>query len=924
MLDGAPSDRLVPGEGEHAVGLALRHERLEAALRRGPLHVLEALALGNAPVHAPAAAARPVRAEEPLELGPEARCQLRGSDLRSACHGDGDPSPRARYHRPVPARAARLAALLGAALAAACSSPGPAPAPTDAGQDATIPPVDLSAVPDPSEASGCSTPPAAGVARAKHVACASELVSGSLAMGRVGDVVLENARSRFIVRTGAESASTIGGFAGGIVDAAPQGREDLLKEIFPLFDFATARALEVVVVDAGDDDEARVRVVFEAAPLGLLAAALGGIARPVPLRGTIDYTLGGDSNALRILVRMTPNADVPGAGATPGMMALLGGNGELLQPGNGVLVDGRGTAAGAFVVSEGAAEALALRLVPEAGSVLNTDSIHLLTRPMRALIDAGRVVELEARLGIGPTAADAWNATHEDEALPVLEARGAVGDRVEIARASGEIVLRTRLDDTGTARVQLAAGDYSVRAGFDHWVDGAPSAVHVEASGGAVTPAARPSATLRIEATAAGEAVPVRVTLDDPAPGGDEVLRFVAIGPSERRVPPGAYRVTVSHGIEHDVHQEDVTLADGERRVVTAVLDRAIDTTGWVSTDFHLHSDLSTDSLHHVDDAVRTIAAEGLEVVASTDHDFITDYASIATRAGVAAWITPVAGDEVSSTVLGHIGGYPLARDADRAGAGAPPWFDRSPAEIFAAIRAQGDPALGGALVQINHPRLGGAGVFDAVGLDRATGHATADPASLHLPATTDLDDFSFDVIEVWNGYTRGGNEASFEDYLALYAAGRRFAMVGNSDSHLAQKPAGAPRSYVRVPDDARGHYAWADVAAALRRQYATVAAGIFVTADLAGPVIAGAVPLHVRVQAAPYVVVDRLRVYAGRDIAVDQPIGAVADAVRFDDVVMVPVGGATFVVARVDGTPDALPLFEFPPFGVTNPIALP
>jgi len=27
-------------------------------------------------------------------------------------------------------------------------------------------------------------------------------------------------------------------------------------------------------------------------------------------------------------------------------------------------------------------------------------------------------------------------------------------------------------------------------------------------------------------------------------------------------VPPGAYRVSVSHGLEYDVHQEDVTLVD--------------------------------------------------------------------------------------------------------------------------------------------------------------------------------------------------------------------------------------------------------------------------------------------------------------------------------------------------------------------------
>jgi hypothetical protein len=246
-----------------------------------------------------------------------------------------------------------------------------------------------------------------------------------------------------------------------------------------------------------------------------------------------------------------------------------------------------------------------------------------------------------------------------------------------------------------------------------------------------------------------------------------------------------------------------------------------------------------------------------------------------------------------------------------------------SPVEIFDALRALGDEAMGGALVQINHPRLGDAAFFGALGLDRDTGRATASPESLGLPAGTNLDDFGFEVVEVWNGYTRGGNEESLEDYLALYAAGRRFTMVGNSDSHRADLPPGSPRSFVRVTDDARGAFTFGDVADGLRAGEVTVAAGIFVTATLEGARVGDMVPVRVHVEAPPWVETDRLRIYAGRDVVVDQPIAS-TEPVRVDAVVDVPLGGADFVVVRAEGTREPAPYQHFAPVGITNPLRVP
>jgi hypothetical protein len=786
----------------------------------------------------------------------------------------------------------------------------------DAGADAGPEPVDLafSADPDPSERTDCaSTPPATGEARAKHVACPEELVQGSLAMGRVGDIVLENARARFIVRTGAEAASTIGGPAGGVIDAAPHGGVDLLKEIFPLFGFVSITPSAIEVVDAGGDGEARVRVLFEDAPLGLVESVFPGLANRVDLRGQLDYVLRADEDVLRLEMDLTPAAGDPQSSAQLGFIALLGGQ-ELWQPVSGLLTDERfGGDGPVVVVGERPEGALAVSLLAE-GSLTHIQTIQLMWTP-RTVVRRGELTRIEGRVAVASTAAEALRAARPSEE-PLLTIEGAPGERVEITDAAGAMYLRSSFDAAGRAAVHLPAGTYTARAGIRGLFEGAPVSITHPSAPLALDPA--PGGTLVIAATDA--TIPVRVTVER---AGEELERFVARGETSRRFPPGDYTITVSHGLEHDAVTTDVTIAEGATLRLEPDLPRAIDTDGWVSVDLHLHSDLSTDSVHAVEDAIRLLAAEGVQAAAATDHDFITDYAAVAARAAVDDLLVVVPGVEVSTTRYGHIGGYPLLPDPDRAGFGAPVWYELTPSEVFERLRELGDASIGGALVQINHPRLGDASFFGSVELDLATGMATADPTSLGLPADTDLNDFGFDVLEVWNGYTRGGNEASFEDYLALFAAGRRFTMVGNSDSHLPTRPPGSPRTFVQVPDESA--FAWEDVATSLRARRATVAAGIFVTAELAGPRAGDSVPVSVRVQAPPWARTSMLRIYAGRTIALERALDpGVTDPVRLEEVIDVPLGGADFVVVRADGDAAPDPIQHFEPIGVTNPLIVP
>jgi hypothetical protein len=70
---------------------------------------------------------------------------------------------------------------------------------------------------------------AEGASRAKVIECSDEVPDGVLAVGRVGDIVLENSRVEFVIRGFGEGYVFPGTAAGGLVDAARLGQEDLLR-----------------------------------------------------------------------------------------------------------------------------------------------------------------------------------------------------------------------------------------------------------------------------------------------------------------------------------------------------------------------------------------------------------------------------------------------------------------------------------------------------------------------------------------------------------------------------------------------------------------------------------------------------------------------------------------------------------------------
>lgn len=807
-----------------------------------------------------------------------------------------------------------------AALPLACGGNG-----GDFAEDGSVPtdapdlpdPPSFEVTPDPDVPTGClATPPAEGEVWAKVIACEEELIEGSVAMGRIGDIVLANEHFSAIVRTGVEGATLIGSHAGGIVDGAPHGEPDLLKEVFLALDLATAQPTDIVITDGGSAGVARVAIPFELQRLEFVAATLGGLGRTPPGFGVLTYELRPGEEVLRVEMQLAATAGQARLVGRPAMVAMVSGAGEIQMPGVGLLdgdtISGDAADAAGFggVVVESPEAALGVRLLAEGVSVSRIEALLLMQSSERLVVAAGEVGVHRAALSFAANAATAHDTLlTDDDALESVTVDGPVRVRADV---DGEPWLQTRVSEEGTV-VRLPAGARSYTPGFGRFFE----ADAVSEDGGSVDLPPAPMATLRVSSTAEGRAMPIRATA---VREGEELLRAVALGETEFPLPPGDVSLTLSRGYEYDRHDQDVTLVAGETVTVTTDLARVVDTDGWVAGDFHLHTELSTDSSHAVPDAVRIVAGEGLEVVASTDHDFIADYGPALANAGLDAFVLAVPGVEASDPILAHVGGYPLRRDPDRAGFGAPVWFGSNPTVLFDEVRAQGDEAMGGAFVQINHPYKDNSGWFKAIDLDPLTGMVGTTPMDLNLPMGTDLSEFDWDVVEVWNDGAGSDNEECFATFLGLWANGWRFAMVGNSDTHRPGRAAGTTRTLVRVPDDTLGAFGWTDVATAFRAGELSVSGGAFVEAEVVGTA-GDMASVQIRVQAPPWIEIDRLRIYAGTNVAMDQPIAASSEVVRVDEVIEVPLGGATFVVVRVDGPRAAPPVLPFAAFGVTNPL---
>jgi hypothetical protein len=404
---------------------------------------------------------------------------------------------------------------------------------------------------------------------------------------------------------------------------------------------------------------------------------------------------------------------------------------------------------------------------------------------------------------------------------------------------------------------------------------------------------------------------------------------FVLRGDADMRVPVGTYDVWVSHGPEWDTARERVTINAGAETEIRTRLRHVIDTPGWISADFHVHSAASLDSRVPMRDRVFQFVADGVDLIIATDHNVIADYAPVIAELGVADLLASATGDEITTKQWGHFGAFPLPADEAELGRGAIETGKHTPVQIFADVRAKAP----GALIDIHHPRLqhGKMGYFALSDFDVATGRAKAAGFS-----------FDFDAIEVLNGYQDSDRKTVGKvigDWIGFLDSGKHVSCTGNSDSHhMTFNLGGYPRNYVAVGEVPIAKLDPAAVAAAVKAGHSYFTTGPIVEASIGGktygdvatvsPARSGKLDLHVTVRAANWISVRVLTVLGpGNTVLATRAIPSSTQIVRFDDTIELPAGRDGYAILRVDGDRPMAPnvgdigSFLVYPMAVTNPI---
>ncbi len=433
--------------------------------------------------------------------------------------------------------------------------------------------------------------------------------------------------------------------------------------------------------------------------------------------------------------------------------------------------------------------------------------------------------------------------------------------RVSVLTAAGTMVGVMEADGAGVASTQLEPGSYTISASLEGHLIGPQVTVNITA-GQTTQQVVSLSEARQLSVTvkdAANVGMPAKVTVfcsPGPCPFnaqtyaqhaliesydmGAAIIRYVPVnGQVSMTLPPGEYDLVVSRGPEYSTWPDtwptsgfhvDLRTADG---AANATLGRIVDTTGWMSADLHVHAINSTDSAVGNSLRAASFLAEGVDVLLSTDHEFITDFAPIVRELGAQDIMATMIGEEVTTFSHGHFNAFPLVPDATSPNGGP---FDHAGGEdgptlrmpqVFSGIKEQ----FPGSVVQLNHSR-GGSGVLTRLQVDTATLQSHADPANFNMAAdpTATVDDTKlmgdgFDVVESANGPSP--NYAILNDWMTFLSRGTVRTSSGVSDSHKLYKDTGGyARTWAKVGTDSAAQFSPAGFAEAMRTQRAFVGNG--------------------------------------------------------------------------------------------------
>jgi hypothetical protein len=387
-----------------------------------------------------------------------------------------------------------------------------------------------------------------------------------------------------------------------------------------------------------------------------------------------------------------------------------------------------------------------------------------------------------------------------------------------------------------------------------------------------------------------------------------------------------------SHGIEWSIDTTHIEIEEGGEYSWDATLVHEIDSTGWVSGDFHLHT--LTHSGHgdsNMNERIISIVGEGLEFAVATDHNHNTHYQPIIDDLHANEHLTAVVGNEVSCR-YGHLNAFPLDPNAKVVNQ------KLEAPELFKIIRNEKNSFGVVPIIQINHPRWGNIDYFGRRGLDPVTGDSDDERWSWDFDSIEVLNEnygWGFHDAEVSDVPTRKSRHSVLRDWYNMLNAGRKVAAVGNSDSHtVIANIAGIPRNFVHVGYDDASNINPADVTNAIRNGYMFTTTGPFLRMTANGHPMGSTISvhdatldIHIDAQAASWIDLDTVKIIQNGDEVAKVTIESEIDGVtHIRPRLRIDIPRDCWVVAIAQGDEAMTPYVDeddrkIYPLAIANPI---
>lgn len=293
---------------------------------------------------------------------------------------------------------------------------------------------------------------------------------------------------------------------------------------------------------------------------------------------------------------------------------------------------------------------------------------------------------------------------------------------------------------------------------------------------------------------AGGSLIPARITITNAtgtlqpfsgSPAARPGYIYTGNGRALIALPEGTYKLYAGRGFEYGVDSTTVVIEKGKRIHHEFSIKREVSTTGWISSDTHIHTFTWSGHGDATDvERVLTIAGEGIELPIFTEHNLQVDFRTVAKDQGVDRYFTPVTGNEVT-TPVGHFNIFPLTPGKAE--------IDHRVKNWKALSDNLGDMKDSKAII-LNHAR------------DIHSNFRPFDPR-IHLSgAGMRIDGWEFpaNAMEVINSGAQQTDRMELtRDWFGMLNHGHFIAPAGGSDSHdVSRYIVGQARTYIRCNDE--------------------------------------------------------------------------------------------------------------------------